>query len=172
MGQISSWIISVCGIVLVGVVVDVILPQKKGFHIVKTVIAIATMLIIIKPVAKIDFSNFNLNSLFSSVSVDNNFVDLRNEEKIKALSSSIQLSLDKNGYKNVAISFDLDSEKMLINTVFVDLSKLVLSDKNLNINKYTNIVAIVQQFVNINQGQVVFNEWRKKDKQVVFRHIF
>ena len=85
-------------------------------------------------------------------------VDLRNLEKIEAISSSIESSLDKNGYENVSVSFDIDSEKMLINTVFVDLSKLVLSDKNLNINKYTNIVAIVRQFVNINQGQVVFNE--------------
>lgn len=158
MGQISSWLISICGIVLIGVLVDLVLPQKKFANVVKTVVAVATMLIIIRPIANIDLSKIDFNFLSSSITVDNKFIDLRNLEKIDALSSSIELSLSNNGYKNIDISFDIDSEKMLINTVFVDLSKLVLSDKNLNINKYTNIVAIVRQFVNISQGQVVFNE--------------
>ena len=68
--------------------------------------------------------------------------------------------------------FSIDNEKLLIKSVFVDLSKLVLSDKNLNINKYTNIVAIVRQFVNISQGQVVFNEWWEKKHQTFFKYFF
>ena len=144
--------------ILIGVIADVIMPNKKSSNLIKTVVAVITMLIIIKPLASVDLSKINFNQISSNISIDNNFVDLRNAEKINSLATSIEDSLDKNGYKNTQVSFSIDYEKMHINTVFVDLANLVLSDKNLNINKYTNIVAIVQQFVNINQGQVVFNE--------------
>lgn len=158
MSNISSWVLSICGIVCVGVIVDVILPNKKNTSIVKTVVALSTILMIIKPIVKIDLNKINFDNITSQIKVDNKFVDVRNTEKLKALSGAIEMELNKNGYKNVLISFSIDNEKLLIKSVFVDLSKLVLSGENLNINKYTNIVAIVQQFVNINQGQVIFNE--------------
>ena len=158
MSQISSWLLSICGMIFISIIVEIILPNKKINSIVKTVVGIFTLLIIVKPISNIDLSKISFGNITSNISIDNKFVDLRNNEKMKALSTSIESSLDSNGYKNTTISFDVDYEKSLINTVFVDLSKLVLSSQNLNINKYTNIVAIVQQFVNIKEGQVVFNE--------------
>ena len=96
---------SFCGIVCVGVIVDVILPNKKSTNIVKTVVALSTILIIIKPIVKIDLNKINFDNITSQIKVDNKFVDVRNTEKLKALSGAIEMELNKNGYKNVLISF-------------------------------------------------------------------
>ena len=65
-----------------------------------------------------------------------------------------------SGYLNVSIELQVDkeSEYLEFSNIFVDLRNLVLSSENLNINKYTNIVAIVGQVINIDKDSVIFYE--------------
>ena len=161
MSQISSWIISICGVALVGIILDVLMSNNKNYKLVKSIFAIITIMIIIKPFSQFNYKDISFNQVPSSLAVDSSFVDLRNKEKINELTNSIIKSLSNNGYKNINISFEQNYENSLIKSIFVDLSNLVLTDNNLNINKYTNILAIIKQFVNIEEGQVIFNEWRK-----------
>jgi len=150
-----------CGMAFIGIIVEVLMSKNKNLKLIKSIIAIITIMLVIKPLTLFDYKNINLNEISSHINIDSNFIDLRNQERLNSLSNEISQTLANNGYKNTIISFKVDDENSLINTVFVDLSKLVLTDKNLNINKYTNIVAIIKQFVNIKEGQVVFNEWRQ-----------
>jgi len=147
-----------CGMAFIGIIVEVLMSKNKNLKLIKSIIAIITIMLVIKPLTLFDYKNINLNEISSHINIDSNFIDLRNQERLNSLSNEISQTLANNGYKNTIISFKVDDENSLINTVFVDLSKLVLTDKNLNINKYTNIVAIIKQFVNIKEGQVVFNE--------------
>lgn len=147
-----------CGMAFIGIIVEVLMSKNKNLKLIKSIIAIITIMLVIRPLTLFDYKNINLNEISSHINIDSNFIDLRNQERLNSLSNEISQTLANNGYKNTIISFKVDDENSLINTVFVDLSKLVLTDKNLNINKYTNIVAIIKQFVNIKEGQVVFNE--------------
>ena len=55
-----------------------------------------------------------------------------------------------------------EQEKLLIENVFVDLKNSVLSNKNMNINKYTNIIAIIKNLINIQEDSIIFYEWKRK----------
>lgn len=158
MEAISTWILSLCGMVLVGLLIDIIMPQKVLTKFVKTLVGVFTLFVAISPFTNFDINKFGLNDIFSSIQIDSGFINNREEEKVDAVKKSIEESLNNNGYKNVQIDLNINQENGLITGVFVDLKNLVLSGQNVNIDKYTNIVAIIKQFVTINEDKIVFYE--------------
>ena len=101
-----------------------------------------------------------INFLYFNFIIDKNFVEQREGEKIDGLEKTIELNLEKNGYKGTKVNIvgSFNDEKLNIETVFVDLSGLVLSDDSLNINKYTNIVAVIKNLLNVSEEKVIFYE--------------
>lgn len=158
----SSWVISIIGIIFVGLLSDIIMPNGKMQNVVKTTVSIFIILTILKPINNIDINNlnfFNFNS--NTITADNSIIEKYDNLKIEKLKTDIEKLLNENGFYDVNISFEL-SENNKISTIYVDLSSLVLIDKTMNINKYTNIVAIIKQFVNVDREHIVFYEWRQK----------
>lgn len=160
MSFISKYIILVVSIILLGVLIDGILPEGKMNKILKSVIAIMSILVIISPLKNIDISNLNLNNFFGGINIDSQFVEDRKLERIESISTSTQKALEENGYKGIKIRLDytFSNEDLKINTIFVDLKNLVLLDKDLNIDKYTKIVAIIKKTINIKEENIVFYE--------------
>lgn len=158
----SSWVISIIGIIFVGLLSDIIMPNGKMQNVVKTTVSIFIILTILKPINNIDINNlnfFNFNS--NTITADTSIIEKYDNLKIEKLKTDIEKLLNENGFYDVNISFEL-SENNKISTIYVDLSSLVLIDKTMNINKYTNIVAIIKQFVNVDREHIVFYEWRQK----------
>lgn len=158
---ISSWILSICGIVVVGLLAEIVLPSGKTNKLIKSVLALLSISTIIYPLKQIDFENFDINNLFDSqIKIDSEFVENRNNEKIKEIEIKIENDLLDNGYTCVDIEIlgCYKKEKLLIENVYVDLSDLVLTDKKLNINKYTNIVAIIKNIIDVKEECIVFYE--------------
>ncbi len=160
MSAISTWILSITGIVLVGLLFDILLPNGKTNKIVKSVVALFTVLVIVSPLKNIDLNNFDFSNLFENFNIDSQFVSSITEDMVQTLKDDIQENLYENGYSGVKIDFEVSSsqENLQIKTVFVDLSNLVLLDNNLNINKYTNIVAIIKSLVDIKEDSIIFYE--------------
>lgn len=160
MSQISQWILSIVGIVLVGVLVEIVLPQGKTNKLLKSIVAVVTILIVIMPIKNIDIKSIDFANIIKNFEIDNSFVNERNQDMIVAIQSQIEKDLENNGYENVSIKIegDYSSEKLQVKYVFVDLKKLVLRDENLNINKYTNIVAIIKKSIECSEESVVFYE--------------
>ena len=159
-GLFSSWILSVLGLAFIGILSDFIIPNGKMQSIVKTVVAIFSMLIVLKPLKTFDFSKLNFFNI-NDLKVNSQFVQTYQDEKIEKLKLDIENCLTNSGYYNVKLDIFRD-EKDRISSICVDLSELVLSNKNLNTNKYTNIIAIIKQFVYIKEDCIAFYEWRKQ----------
>ena len=51
-----------------------------------------------------------------------------------------------------------ESKETIIKNLFVDLRDLVITDKKLNIDKYTNITAIIKNVISIKEEQIIFYE--------------
>ena len=172
MNNFSSWILSIVGIIIVGLLVEILLPKGSVRKLIKSIIAICSMFIIVKPLNNFNIKNINFSEVISSnIVINDNFVEERNKEKTKKIEESIEENLSLSGYNNIKISilYEYIEKKYNINTIYVDLRDLVLSDKNLNINKYTNIVAIIKKITAIKEESIVFYEWRKKDRKWIAR---
>ncbi len=160
MSSISIWILSIIGVVMIGVLVEIILPEGKTNTLLKSVVAVASIFIIISPLKNIDFKSINFSNMFSSIEIDSSFVEDQRKNMIETLQTQIENDLTDSGYLNVSVQLQVDkeSEYLEFSNIFVDLRNLVLSSENLNINKYTNIVAIVRQVINVDKDSVIFYE--------------
>ena len=160
MSKISSWIISVVCAVLLGVLVEVVLPEGKLNKLLKSVVGVLVMLVIVSPLKNLNLTNLNFQNLFDGIKIDQNFVDERGKESIEMVQSEIETVLTKNGFEGVVIKIDGSSsaDSIKINTVFADLTNLVLKDNSLNINKYTNIAEIIKSVVDVESQDVIFYE--------------
>ena len=157
----SSWIISIAVAVLLGTLVEVVMPEGRLNKIIKSILGVLCMLIIISPLKSFDISKINFNSLFPQSQIDTKFVEDRQSEQISLLESNIESNLETNGYKNVKVKIDGKIEtnnSLYIKNIFVDLENLVLNENLENINKYNNIVAIIQSSVEVQKEQVIFYE--------------
>ena len=54
MSQVSMWVLSIVSIVLIGVLIEVILPQGKTNKILKSVVAVVSVLVIVSPLKNLD----------------------------------------------------------------------------------------------------------------------
>lgn len=161
MSNFSSWILSLVGVIIVGLLTEILLPNGKTSKLIKAIVAIFSMFVLIKPLKNFNIQNFNFSEVISSnITIDDDFVEERSEEKIKELENIIEENLSLSGYKNIKIfiNYEYIEKNYNINTIYVDLCDLVLSDKNLNINKYTNIAAIIKKITNIKEESIIFYE--------------
>lgn len=163
MGGLSAWILSIVGVVLIGILVEIILPKGQTAKFIKGILAIFTVFVIISPICKISVDNLEFNDIFnfSEININSEFIEQVNKDKIVELEGRIEDLLFENGYEEVSILIDANiGKKIEINKLYVDISKMVLSSENLNINKYTNITAIIKSVIDVKKENIVFNEWR------------
>ena len=160
----SSWVLSVLGVVLVSLLVEIILPNGKISKIVKSILSIFSIFVIISPIKKL-INQIDFNLISKEIVIDENFLENRDNEKLRIYKEEIKKNLDASGFLNVNIDFDtvFENKETTIKSVFVDLCDLVLTDKKLNIDKYTNITAIIKNIISIKEEQIIFYEWNNWD---------
>ena len=156
----SSWIISISVAVILGTLVEVIMPEGRLNKVIKSVLGVVCMLIIISPIKNLDLKSLNFNSFFGETQIDKQFVEDRQSEQIKYLESNIEKNLERNGFVGVKVKIygNFENNSIIIKTIFVDLENLVINENSENINKYNNIVAIIKSSVDITEEQVIFYE--------------
>lgn len=146
----KGWILSIVGIVFIGVILDIILPEGKTSKFIKHVFSIFLMFVVITPITKL---SINKNWFNNDVVVDSNFIYETNIQKVEALTETIKQELNKAGIQNsqVVIYSNVFSEDLIINSVYVDLNSSNITVTNEIKNK---VVSVVTSILNISDSEV------------------
>ena len=160
MAYLSSWILSILGIIIISLIVEIVLPTGKTSKLIKSILGIFSIFTIISPLKEIDFNSFDEKMFFNEIKIDSAFIQKRNEEILEEHKEEIINSLNENGYLQIKVDFDVVylENSLKINNIFVDLREFVLKSESLNINKYTNIMAIIKNIINIEEDKIIFYE--------------
>lgn len=152
----TEWILSLIGMVFLGVVIETILPNGKLNTFIKSVFALFLLFVIVKPLPKLFNKNLKLNTDYSYVE-DSNFLNTLNQKKLENYEISILNQLENEGITNVSILFDADTTKsdLIIQKVYVDICNVVLKNKDKHINITDTILKIVTNTLNILDKEVV-----------------
>ena len=156
----SSWVLSIIGVVLISVIVEMILPKGSVGKFIKSVLAIFIVFIIVSPIVTFKNSNY-LEKIFdlNSIEIDVEYVKNVNEQKVIEYQNNIMSVLKESGFLNVDVNIDAEIGKEIkINRVYVNLCNLVLTGDILHIDKYTKIIAIITSIVDVKKENIVFNE--------------
>ena len=160
MSAISAWLLSIAGIILISVIVEIIMPEGQTNKYIKGILALFTVFVIVLPLPGLNLGSINFNNWFNggAGAVDDNFIKNVNQQKIAQYEEIIESTLNDNGYQGVAVTIDADPAQtnMQITGVEVNLSLLVLTSDQLNINKYDKITAIICGMINVKKEQIMF----------------
>jgi stage III sporulation protein AF len=159
MSYISSWVISIVGIVIVSVLVEIILPEGNINKYIKGFLAIFTVFVMVKPIVNISAIDIIGESDYE-ISLDNTFLEEINETKAMHYALMTEGKLKQNGYDKIGVDICVDKQEnqLKIMTIIVDLRKVVINNKNENIDIYNNIKNIIKSVVEIDSEDIIFNE--------------
>ena len=145
----TSWIVSVCGIALLSVLVDVILPDGKIQKYVQVVVGIVLTFALLSPISRIFADKYS-----STISIDNNFSEntflqqefldgieaQKNLARIRQVEQAISnlaiantsVSVQPNGYVLVQVRCSRQNLYVLQSALSVVESKIMIlwSDSN------------------------------------------
>lgn len=163
MSAVGAYILSVVGIVFLGVLVDVIMPEGSMNKFVKGMFSLVALFVIVSPLKLLFDKNFDIGNVFydnASITIDQDFLDATNKQIKKKLENAVVVSLKDDGYDEVSVEvccFVLNGE-LQIEKVVVDISKMVINSDLQHINKYTQIKALVSKYLNVEESDVIINE--------------
>lgn len=154
-----SWLLNIVGIVFIGVILDVVLPDGKTNQFIKHVFSVFMLFVVVSPVSNWVSSAFNVE--VSSGVTDSNFLYVTNLEKINALEKDIVSEIESGGISNVSviINGNVFEEVLTINSVYVDVSNAV-SENNLTKSEVKDFV-LDKILINVDvvKEDIVFYGW-------------
>ena len=157
----SEYLLTLLGIILLSVLIDIILPSGSISKYISGIFAIVVMFVMINPIIKFVKRDYNINDFFSKsdITLNQNLLYSINDNKFNALEKQIVSQLHDNGYNNIQIDirFNIDADNVEITQVLVDLSNLVINENSANINKYVYIRQVVTSNLAVAEEVVVFS---------------
>ena len=158
----SGYLLSLLGVILLGVLVDAILPSGSTSKYISGIFAIIVMFVMISPVITWLKNDYKITDYFttSEIQLNDKLLYNINNNKLNALESEIQQELEDSGLAGVIvdIKFELVAEDVKITQVLVDLKNLVINQNSQNINKYVYIRQVVQAHVAVSEEVIKFCE--------------
>lgn len=139
-----SFLLSIVGVVFLGVLVDIIYPNGKTNAFCKSVFGFFAVIVMITPIIKL-INNADFDYFIHESVVESNI--------IKAQEDYYRLKIEKiisdHDIDNVVVEIEgnIDNNEYIIENILIDTSNIVLSENLENINKYEVISqAIITEF--------------------------
>lgn len=157
----TGWILSIAGVTILSVLVDLIMPNGQTAKYIKNVFAFMMILVIISPLPSLLKGNFDIGDIFQNeeIVIQEDFVYQVNRDKLTALEDSINKTLEEEGLKNVIVTINADifQIEMQIKEINVDLSDLVIDENSGHIDIEKAITDIIVELVG-EEVIIIFNE--------------
>lgn len=160
MSEISAWIMSIAGISVLSVIVDLIMPNGQTKKYIKGIFAFVIVFVIISPLPSLLNKNFKIDDIFQEkISIQEDYIYEINRIKIENLKESILKDLNITGVTGVEININANifTNELEINTIFVDLSHVVINPNLQHIDINELIKSSILKFISIENSKIIFD---------------
>ncbi|MBP3389812.1 MAG: stage III sporulation protein AF [Clostridia bacterium] len=163
MSTISIWVLSIVGIIVLSMLVDLLLPSGSMSKFIKSIFGYLIIVVILSPVFSF-FSqkNFSINDIFSSsnVQIQDSFVANVNRQFLDSVEKSIEKSCHERGIKfvEVGIEADIFENEIEIKQISVNLKNIVITDEVKHTNIRTSIISIIKENIKVKEEIIKFYE--------------
>lgn len=161
MSSISIWVLSIVGIIVLSILVDIILPSGQSSKFIKNIFGYLIIIVILSPIFSF-FTNktFDLNLIFetSAVEIQDNFIGKINRQILDRLEEGIEVECYDIGLDNIDVGIEADifQNDIDITQISVDISKIVIRENFSHTNIKVSITEIVLDNVNVQKELIVF----------------
>lgn len=156
----NGYVLSVLGIVIAGILIDIIIPSGTLNKYIKSIYSIFVVAVLISPLTTLIAKGKNFSLNYTDYQADKQLVEYIHTEKTKSLEKSISNYFKSEGFKNIdiKINFSIEDNNLIYNSCVVNLKNLVIDADKLHINKYEFIVETVKGYTNLTDEEIIINE--------------
>lgn len=157
--NLSAWVLSIVGIVVLTLMVDIIIPEGKTGKYIKGVFAMLTVFVIAMPLPKIFNSEFDLEEFLqqnTSASADYDVLENIYYMRLERLEQKIITSAEREGIKNMEVKINaLNNNSFVeIQSIEINLKNVVIEEKNPNINIVDIVIDLVSKAAETDKSAV------------------
>ena len=108
----SSWLIAIVGVVSIGVLIEVLLPEGENSKYIRGVFAIVVIFVIISPLPKLAKGDYiqGFGAQVGETRVDEGYYESVKESMQDTISNNIQQKLASQGYNDLSYDIQFDEE--------------------------------------------------------------
>ena len=157
----AGYILSILGIVVAGVLIDIIIPSGTISKYIKGIYSIFVVAVIITPVVKFLSKSHDFSIKYEEYSVNNNLLEYIYSMRATSLETNIENLLKDEGFSGVDIKilFSIENNELKYNSCNVNLKNMEISADKQHINKYEYIMEIIKKNTNLTKEEIIINEW-------------
>lgn len=157
--NLSAWVLSIVGIVVLTLMVDIIIPEGKTGKYIKGVFAMLTVFVIAMPLPKIFNSEFDFEEFLqqnTSASADYDVLENIYYMRLERLEQKIITSAESEGIKNMEVKINaLNNNSFVeIQSIEINLKNVVIEEKNPNINIVDIVIDLVSKAAETDKSAV------------------
>jgi len=143
----STWLLSIAGVVVVGVLVELLLTDSHMSKFVRAIYGFFILFVIISPLPEL----FGRGIEVGGMEPDREIIGTINAQSHAAAQTRVERALSTGGFPNVIVTIipNPHSLSFAIDNVFVNSGGAGLDQKD-------EIIRIVTTALNINQGRIIY----------------
>lgn len=160
MDGLSVWVLSIVGVVVLGVLIDVIIPEGQTNKYIKSIFAIVTVFVIASPLPKLVKSDFNFDEMWNSSAsgeVDEDYLNYLTDLKCEAIAGDCVKVIEELGVTGAKVTCRGENAdgKIAVKQILVDLSETGIVWDEAHIDIIGEIVSKICKLLNIEKDKVV-----------------
>ena len=159
----KGYILSILGIVIAGIFIDIIVPDGTINKYIKSIFSIFVVAVLISPLIKF-LSNKDIYTLhYDDYQINEKLIGYINNQTIKSIENKIKNTLEQEGFSGIDINlnYSTNNNEIIINFCEINLKNLSITSDKQNINKYEFISGVVKENTNLAEEVILFYEWKK-----------
>ena len=156
----TGYILSILGIVVAGVFIDIIIPSGTISKYIKGIYSIFVVAVILSPIMKLMTKTHSLTIKFDNVQVQEELLTYIYNMRVSSLETNMEKALTSEGFENVDIilNFSIENDELKYNSCEINLKNLVISKDKQHINKYDFMRNVVSHNTQLTEEEIVFYE--------------
>ena len=160
----SGYILSILGIVIAGVVIDIIIPSGTINKYIKAIYSIFVVAVLISPLVKFISKTQDISISYIEHETDKELLKYIYKMRVKSAEDNLENIFKIEGFENIDIilEFSIENEKLEYISCKVNLENLVISTDKQHINKYEFIKKTVKENTNLTDERIIINGWKTK----------
>lgn len=160
----NGYILSILGIVVAGVLIDIIVPTGSINKYIKSIYSIFVVAVLISPVVKLLNKANDFSFKYDDYQINTNLLTYIYEKQVSSHEKSIEQAFADKGFSNVDIvlNFSIENDELRYNSCQVNLKNLVISADKQHINKYEFVKTVVKESTNLKPEEIIIDEWKRE----------
>lgn len=157
----SGYILSILGIVVAGIIIEVIIPTGTISKYIKSVYAIFVVAVLLMPLINFLNKNHGLQLSYSDIELQQNLINYISKSRVEKTETNIEQHLSNEGFNSIDIKLNylIENNEIVYKICEVNLTNLSISEDKQHINKYEFIKEVVISYTNLDGQEIKFDEW-------------